>query len=160
MTCLSHLNVDSSQTFFPFFSVSLCFCQALFYPLPITSFSHFSILFNSLDFSFLSLPYSLAPTVSQHSAVSISSFYSKPLCVSVSHFMFLDSQGHFFLPSSVFVCQSVFYFTGGQVLPWLCLLVSHWAAHYITVDDLVSVSDACLPLSTALETHHFSLEHN
>lgn len=52
MTCLSHLNVDSSQTFFPFFSVSLCFCQALFYPLPITSFSHFSILFNSLDFSF------------------------------------------------------------------------------------------------------------
>lgn len=74
--------------------------------------------------------------------------------------MFLDSQGHFFLPSSVFVCQSVFYFTGGQVLPWLCLLVSHWAAHYVTVDDLVSVSDACLPLSTALETHHFSLEHN
>lgn len=128
MTCLSHLNVDSSQSFFPFFSVSLCFCQALFYPLPITSFSHFSILFNSLDFSFLSLPYSLAPTVSQHSAVSISSFYSKPLCVSVSHFLFLHSQGHFFyalVSFCVSVCFLFYRWTGATLALSLSTTLAH-----------------------------------
>lgn len=140
-----------------FFLISLCFCQALFCPFPITCFFHFSIMFIAC---ILSLPSSSpTPAISPPSAVSLFSFYSQKPSVSpslsLSHF--LDSQDQFFSPVSLFVCQLVIH----TILQWtgctLPLSLSTTLGISLTyhsplvdtvsviLDDLQSCFTVCLP---------------